>query len=959
MCRTLTGPLTCLLFWLTAIFFGATADQSTTNRIIPNHYIVEFEPHKADDAHNIVSSLVDHVDANTHFTARPLITYNEPKYFVGAVIHLEHKNSPPPQEGTQQSSLSSKVTLAKLAKAPDVHKVYQAKYLSLHKPLHATKSRRAVTDAALHQRRRKSSKATPNTTQVPPSLISTGIATQNQKGNLGAGIRLCVIDQPMDYSHPALNGGKPAGTPCVGKGCKVEGGYDWYGPSTKGNDFDPAPLTLDAVHGGPFTCEHGTHVAGLAAGNDTAYPGAAPDVTLRSYAIFGCLDNVQSPSTEQADYVIIQAIIQAAKDECDVINGSFGGADWPSSLVSTVASRVNAEGITYVAAAGNEGVGGLFSLSCPGCSDTLSVGASTDDIVPGIALKLSPPLPNGKSDLFVFSESLWTWNETIANVPVFFLPPDSSTPADMPGNACNLEKANIKDLKGVLVIAGPGDCDLNEQARQLALHHASYLILSLNDFRDVASLFALNQDPKVGGLLKANISTLFKASKTNPDMRVSVNVKDPLHFVSHANIGPQQVTFFSSRGPAYDGSLKPDVLAPGSRIASAFPLPALYGNLAGTSMASPITSGAVALLKAVKGKQTPSAAIRQRLVQSARSVKESSAKEAKTQSVYMQGGGVINVTAAIELTTLTEPYHVDLKDTAMRGGQNTRNLTISNVGSGKQSYKLSQIPAQSYLALRNDGERGKYDAKKGSPWSSLPDKVDEEAALDFHPAEFSLDAGKSQVVSLTVRPPADNDRLLAFSGHIQIDSSESEGSSTVPYAGFAGSFRDVQTIGRFKSEKKEFPALYNFSSSEMIKTDDSKWAFQLNSSDLTVQSLPAAPTEQFTCDLVAADINYEATIPLDLGRPRIKQDKKLRFQDVPVVVRFLNETLQAKGSFDHKYECHGNATGADPITGEDKTVNPGKYRFLLRSHRWTLEDYDLDSSYDSYLSHAFTYVGNN
>jgi len=50
----------------------------------------------------------------------------------------------------------------------------------------------------------------------------------------------------------------------------------------------------------------------------------------------------------------------------------------------------------------------------------------------------------------------------------------------------------------------------------------------------------------------------------------------------------------SSRGPTYDGRLKPDVMAIG-RMMSTFVLPGLYGQKGGTSMATPATTG-VALL---------------------------------------------------------------------------------------------------------------------------------------------------------------------------------------------------------------------------------------------------------------------------------------------------------------------------------------------------------------------------
>jgi subtilisin-like proprotein convertase family protein len=90
---------------------------------------------------------------------------------------------------------------------------------------------------------------------------------------------------------------------------------------------------------------------------------------------------------------------------------------------------------------------------------------------------------------------------------------------------------------------------------------------------------------------------------------------------------PDQVVAFSSRGPASDGRVKPDVVAPGTFILStrstmiapnntawaAYPPSKLYFYMGGTSMATPLTAGAVAIirefLRTKKGVNDPSAAL--------------------------------------------------------------------------------------------------------------------------------------------------------------------------------------------------------------------------------------------------------------------------------------------------------------------------------------------------------------
>lgn len=154
----------------------------------------------------------------------------------------------------------------------------------------------------------------------------------------------------------------------------------------------------------------------------------------------------------------------------------------------------------------------------------------------------------------------------------------------------------------------------------------------------------------------------------------------------------------------------------------------------GTSMSSPIAAGAVVLLKAAKGKDIPLDAIRQRLVQGAQPIKAVGSD--KLLSAYYQGGGMINITTSIDMTTLVEPYRISLGDSAARKRQPELSILVTNVGQGDQSYTLSSVAAQSLLALRDS--QGRIAGDTDVPWLNKPEPASAEATLDFEPAKFSL-----------------------------------------------------------------------------------------------------------------------------------------------------------------------------------------------------------------------------
>jgi len=177
------------------------------------------------------------------------------------------------------------------------------------------------------------------------AIPSTQVKSDATLISTGKGVKVGVIDTGIDYLHEALGGG-------FGPGFKVAGGYDFVNGKAD-------PLDDNG---------HGTHVAGIIAGNSSTLKSMAPDVRLFAYKVLDASGN-GSTST------VIAGIEQAMADSVSIINLSLGSSDGdPDDILSQAVDRAVEAGIVVVVAAGNDGDYG--TISSPGAArEALTVGA--------------------------------------------------------------------------------------------------------------------------------------------------------------------------------------------------------------------------------------------------------------------------------------------------------------------------------------------------------------------------------------------------------------------------------------------------------------------------------------------------------------------------------------------------------------------------------------------------------
>lgn len=190
---------------------------------------------------------------------------------------------------------------------------------------------------------------------------ATGVDELHRRGMYGAGVKIGVVDTGILYTHKALGGG-------FGPGFKVAAGHDFVGRGwTPGSPLNPSSDPIDEQG-------HGSHVAGIVAGNDstTGWKGVAPAATLHAYKVFGA-----SGSTDNS--IVIAALLRAFDDGMDVITVSIGApSGWTDNALAVVANRIAAEGVVVTFAAGNSGAGGPFFADNGGTGEFVISVASAD-----------------------------------------------------------------------------------------------------------------------------------------------------------------------------------------------------------------------------------------------------------------------------------------------------------------------------------------------------------------------------------------------------------------------------------------------------------------------------------------------------------------------------------------------------------------------------------------------------
>jgi subtilisin family serine protease len=412
---------------------------------------------------------------------------------------------------------------------------------------------------------------------------------KNKTGLTGKGVVIGIVDTGIDAKHPAKAGRilRVWDQTLPGDGVP-EGGY--------GIELTGANLSTSRDTEG-----HGTHVAGIAAGEDSTYAGVAPEAEL-------VIVKSDLQDAHIADGIRYIFRVAGEMGRPAVVNLSLGGhadAHDGSDSLSQIIDAESGPGRIVCCAAGNEGNDNIHAQTAVAKGKTVTMRFRVPDGSVGIAL-LNGWYPGNSS----FEVSLRTpggfvtpWQKVISTgnpVGNYSLPDGQVqivTPAPDPVNG---------DHNFFVQITGKGKFPVKGGVWQLRVRKTSKTDGKLDVWTidDASAVFftgtSVKDSMKIGSPGASALAITVAAHTTKTQYSdIDGSVRD-------MGLQLDTISDFSSEGPLRNGVQKPDVAAPGAMIVSALSSDASFDRpsqisdkfviMAGTSMATPFVTGIVALL---------------------------------------------------------------------------------------------------------------------------------------------------------------------------------------------------------------------------------------------------------------------------------------------------------------------------------------------------------------------------
>lgn len=606
----------------------------------------------------------------------------------------------------------------------------------------------------------------------------------------GQGQLIAVIDSGCDPNHPALQ--------------NIDGEMLKYSSSSQiadriktlgimqGKYFSKKiPFGFNYVNKNTHIKEadaysHGMHVAGIIAANSDELKGIAPNAQVAVMRVFG--DSLWGGGTSSAIYN--KAIDDAVKLGCDSINMSLGA---PAGSVSDIDVQEtlmlkNAQqmGIIVAMAAGNESFSGKGAVENPSAENP-DYGILSSPAVSPYSIAVASIENKTVASKGIVVEGIEGKTIKFVDSGIGKLSEDFVTLKYCGyGHVDEIVEVSKDDNVYALIQRGErSDKEiLNFVDKVRNADNKGYTGVIVYDNEANAPLFKMETpQARIPSALVSNEDGLFL--KENIDKKIKFSEK----FVFGANKNAGKISYFSSWGLTPEGNIKPDITAPGGHIFSTLNS-GTYGDMSGTSMASPHVAAGIAIVKQrverefndkIKGFEKYRL-IKNLLMSAAEPISD---KESKWYcSPRQQGAGLMNLDAAVKTPAVFEGTNgiASINLGNVNGGEISVTGKIRNLTDRKLTYTL----------------RGVLNTDKVKDGKVLLTPMH---LADSDRQTITIEGGQSVDFTVKMQVPEDFDpgkemkNGFFTEGFIFAQSdNDADPEISIPYVGFCGNFQKLSVI---------------------------------------------------------------------------------------------------------------------------------------------------------------------
>ena len=437
--------------------------------------------------------------------------------------------------------------------------------------------------------------------QDPANLSPQLMMHADQITQKGEGKVVAVIDTGVDMTHPAFAGALH-GTPALSAD-KVASLTPQLGDGKTGTYVsEKFPFAYDYADNDPDASptgqagSHGTHVAGITAGNAGEIVGIAPDAQI---IVAKVARSVEGDITDSGLLAALDDMVILHPDVINLSLGQLGGMDNEAdSVYATVFKSLQDVGVTVNAAAGNHytaGYGNTSGKNLPFASD------------PDSSTQCEPATYSSVVSVASVDNSLAHSAFTVG---------DRDIPFQRAGGADGQKMPDLSDLTGGPFEYVDGGIGSAEDGAALKAKYpeglAGKIVLVKRGSLTFQTKFDNIAGSKPAGFIVYNNvpgdSLVVMSLATNGVPAAFISQADGEAMLAaadhHLSVAPGKVvapsskysmSSFSSWGVTPDLRLKPEVSAPGGNIYSSVP-GGNYEFMSGTSMATPQMAGVSAVV---------------------------------------------------------------------------------------------------------------------------------------------------------------------------------------------------------------------------------------------------------------------------------------------------------------------------------------------------------------------------